>query len=65
VLNWEGIARAETHPLRLAILEQLLSAPPNHMRLLRQRGWLVELDSRQVREAVQTFYRLSDAAVDG
>jgi DNA-binding transcriptional ArsR family regulator len=88
VLNWEVIARAETHPLRLSILERLLSSPPNgdpgwsartlataleqplptishHVRLLRQRGWLVELESRQVRGALQTFYRLSNVAVAG
>jgi hypothetical protein len=28
VLNWEAIARAQTHPLRLAILEQMVSDPP-------------------------------------
>jgi hypothetical protein len=35
------------------------------VRLLRQRGWLVELESRQIRGALQTFYRVSDVAVDG
>jgi DNA-binding transcriptional ArsR family regulator len=29
VLNWEAIARTQTHPLRLAILEQMLSDPPD------------------------------------
>jgi DNA-binding transcriptional ArsR family regulator len=28
VLNWEAIARAEVHPTRFAILEQMLSDPP-------------------------------------
>jgi hypothetical protein len=46
-------------------LAQPLAATSHHIRLLRQRGWLVEIHSRQVRGAVQTFYRLSDVAVDG
>ena len=29
MLNWEAIARAESHPLRLAILELLLTSPPD------------------------------------
>jgi DNA-binding transcriptional ArsR family regulator len=28
VLNWEAIARSEAHPVRLAILERMLSPPP-------------------------------------
>jgi hypothetical protein len=87
-LNWEVIARSEAHPARLAILERMLSPPPDgdpgwsastlahamklplatvshHVRLLRERGWLVEIGSRQVRGAAQTFCVLTDAAVDG
>jgi hypothetical protein len=29
LLNWEAIARAQTHPLRLAILEQMQAPPPD------------------------------------
>jgi hypothetical protein len=88
VLNWEAIARSEVHPLRLSILERMLSSPPaddpgwsastlasaldvplapisHHVRLRRDRGWLVERGRRQVRGAIQTFYGLSDAALDG
>jgi hypothetical protein len=28
MLNWEAIARSEAHPVRLAILERMLSPPP-------------------------------------
>jgi hypothetical protein len=82
VLNWEAIARAELHPLRFAILEQLTAPPPDgdpgwssstlaaalgapiaatshHVRVLRDRGWVVVIDSRQVRGVLQTFYALS------
>jgi hypothetical protein len=85
VLNWEAVARAEAHPLRLAILELMLTPPPegdpgwsgktvaealgkslarasHHMRVFRDRGWLVEVGHRRARGAVETFYRLSDNA---
>jgi biotin operon repressor len=85
VLNWEAIARAHTHPLRMAILERLQSKPPKgdqgwsaktltpmlgsslgdvayHVRALRNAGLIVEVDRRQVRGAVQTFYALNDSA---
>jgi DNA-binding transcriptional ArsR family regulator len=88
VLDWEAIARSEVHPTRLAILEQMVSPPPegdpgwsgstlaqalelplatvsHHVRLLRERGLLEVLESRQVRGAMQTFLVLSDAAADG
>jgi DNA-binding transcriptional ArsR family regulator len=88
MLNWEAIARSEAHPVRLAILERMLSPPPagdpgwsastlaealglglattsHHVRLLRERGLLVELGRRQVRGAMQTFLSLSGAALDG
>jgi hypothetical protein len=88
VLKWEAIARAETHPVRLAVLELMVSAPPgddpgcssstlaetlglplpttsHHVRLLRERGLLVEVGRKQVRGAMQTFLGLSDAALDG
>jgi DNA-binding transcriptional ArsR family regulator len=88
LLNWEAIARAHTHPLRLRILEQTLAAPPEgdkgwspktltpllgaslgdvsyHVRTLRDAGLLVEVDKRQVRGAMQTFYRLNNDAVRG
>jgi DNA-binding transcriptional ArsR family regulator len=29
VLNWEAIARADVHRLRVAILEQMATPPPN------------------------------------
>lgn len=74
------------HPLRLSILERMLSPPPEvdsgwsgktlaralgaplsvvsyHVRALRDAGLLTEVDRRQVRGAMQTFYRLSDNAV--
>jgi DNA-binding transcriptional ArsR family regulator len=86
VLNWEAIAKNALHPLRIAILEQMLSNPPEgdpgwsaktlipalgaslgdvsyHVRALRDAGLLVEVGRRQVRGAVQTFYRLSREAV--
>jgi DNA-binding transcriptional ArsR family regulator len=88
VLDWEAIARCEAHPVRLAILERLLSPPPDddpawssstlaqalgvslattshHVRVLRDRGLLVEVGRKQVRGAMQTFLGLSEAALDG
>lgn len=88
MLNWEAIARSEIHPVRLAILERMMSPAPagdpgwsastlaaaldlalaptsHHVRVMRDRGWLVELNRRQVRGAVQTFYTLGGAALDG
>jgi hypothetical protein len=88
VLDWEAIARSDAHPLRLSILERMLSPPPtddpgwsastlasalgeplaptsHHVRVLRGRGWLVERGRRQVRGAIQTFYALSDSALEG
>jgi hypothetical protein len=34
------------------------AATSHHMRVVRERGWLVVIDSRQVRGVLQTFYRL-------
>jgi hypothetical protein len=42
-----------------------LAPTSHHVRLLRGRGWLVECGRRQVRGAIQTFYELSDSALDG
>jgi hypothetical protein len=81
VLHWETVARADIHPLRIAILEQMTAPPPDgdpgwssstlaaalnarmaatshHVRVLRDRGWLVVVGSRRARGAVQTFVAL-------
>jgi hypothetical protein len=48
-----------------AALELPLALTSHHVRVLRGRGWLVERGRRQVRGAMQTFYELTDAALDG
>ena len=78
MLNWEAVARAEAHPLRLAILELLLTSPPDgdpgwsaktvsealdtsrarashHMRVFRDRGWLVEVGQRRGGDVLPTL----------
>ncbi len=82
-VDWEGLARADAHPMRISILEILgidggrtlspsdlcaeLQAPlanaNYHVTELAKAG-LVELtDKRQVRGAVENFYRLPPAEV--
>jgi DNA-binding IclR family transcriptional regulator len=80
------IARAEVQPVRLAILDLVMTEPPDgdpgwsaktvasalgmslasashHVRSLRRKGLLAQIgEKRQVRGAVQTFYRLSESA---
>jgi hypothetical protein len=56
--GWSASTLAETLTLPLA-------STSHHVRILRERGWLVERGRRQVRGAIQTFFGLSDAAVDG
>lgn len=81
-LNWRVIALGETAPQRMAILEQMLTEPPegdpgwsavtiatlhgtslgttaHHVRVLRDRGWLVEVGTRVQRGALQRFYVLA------
>ena len=80
-MNWERLARANTHPLRVSILEVLnidggrtlspkdlsleLQAPLStvnyHVTELRRSGLVKVVDERQVRGAIEHFYR----AVDG
>jgi hypothetical protein len=42
-----------------AALDAPMAATSHHVRVLRDRGWLVVIDSRQVRGVLQTFYELS------
>jgi hypothetical protein len=80
-MNWERLARANTHPLRVSILETLsidngrvlspkelsieLEAPLStvnyHVTELRESDLVEVVDERQVRGAIEHFYR----AVDG
>jgi DNA-binding transcriptional ArsR family regulator len=84
--DWQVIARAEVQPVRLAILDLVMSEPPDgdpgwsaktvasalglslaaashHVRAMRGKGLLAQVgEKRQVRGAVQTFYRLSETA---
>lgn len=85
-LNWRVIAIGETKRQRLAILERMLTPPPegdpgwsaveiaklhgetlgttaHHMRLLRDRGWIVEVGTRASRGALQRFYVLAPELV--
>src|ERR1044072_10047589 len=77
VVNWELLARANTHPLRVSILEVLsldhgptlspkemsreLQAPLStvnyHVTELRRSGLVEIVDERQVRGAIEHFYR--------
>ncbi|MEX0973146.1 MAG: helix-turn-helix domain-containing protein [Solirubrobacterales bacterium] len=80
-MNWELLARSNTHPLRVSILEVLaiddgrilspkelsleLQAPLStvnyHVIELRRSGLVEVVDEKQVRGAIEHFYR----AVDG
>jgi predicted ArsR family transcriptional regulator len=80
-VNWERLARANTHPLRVSILEVLgidggrtlspkdlsleLQAPLStvnyHVTELRHSGLVVVVEEKQVRGAIEHFYRLIDA----
>lgn len=79
-MNWERLARANTHPLRVSILEVLsidggrtlspkdlsleLQAPLStvnyHVTELRRSGLVKVVDERQVRGAIEHFYRTVD-----
>ena len=80
-MNWERLARANTHPLRVSILESLsggggtrspkelsveLKAPLStvnyHVTELRESGLVEVVDERQVRGAIEHFYRAVDSA---
>lgn len=81
-MNWERLARANTHPLRVSILEVLgidggrvlspkdlsleLQAPLStvnyHVTELRNSGLVEVVDERQVRGAIEHFYRAVDTA---
>jgi len=81
-VNWELLARANTHPLRVSILEVLnldrgrtlspkdlslelqspLSTVNYHVTELRKSGLLEIADERQVRGAIEHFYRLVDSS---
>lgn len=76
-MNWENLARANTHPLRIRILESLsaqrgreqspkelsenlgspLSTVNYHVTELRRSGLTEIVRERQVRGAVEHFYR--------
>lgn len=79
-MNWQLLARANTHPLRISILEVLaidggrtlspkdlsheLQAPLSnvnyHVTALASAGLIEIVRERQVRGAVEHFYRTSD-----
>jgi len=81
-VNWELLARANTHPLRVSILEVLsidqgrtlspkdlsleLQAPLStvnyHVTELRCSDLVEVVDERQVRGAIEHFYRIVDPA---
>jgi DNA-binding transcriptional ArsR family regulator len=81
-VNWELLARANTHPLRVSILEVLgldggrtlspkdlslelqspLSTVNYHVTELRRSELIEVVDERQVRGAIEHFYRLADSA---
>ena len=81
-MNWELLARANTHPLRVSILEVLgidegrtlspkdlsleLQAPLStvnyHVTELRRSDLVEVVDERQVRGAIEHFYRVVDPA---
>ncbi len=80
-MNWELLARANTHPLRVSILEVLnidggrtlspkdlsleLQAPLStvnyHVTELRHSNLVEVVDERQVRGAIEHFYRAVDS----
>lgn len=77
-VNWELLARANTHPLRISIVEVLgldggrtlspkdlsfelwapLSTVNYHVTELAKAGLIELIDQRQVRGAIEHFYRL-------
>jgi predicted ArsR family transcriptional regulator len=81
-VNWELLARANTHPLRVSILEVLsidggrmlspkdlsleLQAPLStvnyHVTELRHSNLVKVVDERQVRGAIEHFYRLVESS---
>jgi predicted ArsR family transcriptional regulator len=81
-VNWERLARANTHPLRVSILEVLgmdggrtlspkdlsleLQAPLStvnyHVTELRHSNLVAVVDERQVRGAIEHFYRAVDSS---
>jgi predicted ArsR family transcriptional regulator len=84
-VNWERLARANTHPLRVSILEVLsidrgrtlspkdlsleLQAPLStvnyHVTELRRSNLVKVVDERQVRGAIEHFYRLVEPSENG
>ena len=84
-MNWERLARANTHPLRVSILEVLgidggrtlspkdlsleLQAPLStvnyHVTELRHSNLVEVVDERQVRGAIEHFYRVVDSGKPG
>jgi Helix-turn-helix domain len=84
-VNWERLARANTHPLRVSILEVLgidggrklspkdlsleLQAPLStvnyHVTELRRSDLVTVVDERQVRGAIEHFYRVIDSSSNG
>ncbi len=81
-MNWERLARANTHPLRVSILEVLsidggrtlspkdlsleLQAPLStvnyHVTELRRSELVEVVDERQVRGAIEHFYRVTESS---
>jgi hypothetical protein len=81
-VNWEHLARANTHPLRVSILEVLsidggrtlspkdlsleLQAPLStvnyHVTELRRSNLVKVVDERQVRGAIEHFYRVVESS---
>ncbi len=84
-MNWERLARANTHPLRVSILEVLsidkdrtlspkdlsleLQAPLStvnyHVTELRRSNLVKVVDERQVRGAIEHFYRVVEPSENG
>lgn len=84
-MNWERLARANTHPLRVSILEVLsidegrtlspkdlsleLQAPLStvnyHVTELRRSNLVKVVDERQVRGAIEHFYRVIEPTENG
>jgi predicted ArsR family transcriptional regulator len=84
-VNWERLARANTHPLRVSILEVLsidkgrtlspkdlsleLQAPLStvnyHVTELRRSNLVKVVDERQVRGAIEHFYRVVEPSENG
>lgn len=84
-MNWERLARANTHPLRVSILEVLgidegrtlspkdlsleLQAPLStvnyHVTELRRSNLVKVVDERQVRGAIEHFYRVAEPSENG